>query len=195
VTTPLRLGATLAAVVAVAGCHRGRAHCAPGSKASLEVRDGSGALTLAQKGDDLCDGRGQLLGTVVARKDGLTIRDPSGANRLELQRESANAAVARDREGPRLRLYRDGRELRVLAGDGIPLGSVVPQGSAATLFNPASQPLGRVAMRDRDAVVMDLQGTALTYVVPASGPGVAGVFGIPRLQPVEQAAIYIFWSR
>jgi hypothetical protein len=65
----------------------------------------------------------------------------------------------------------------------------------AVIYNPASAPLGKVSLRDRDAVVTDMAGTALTYVTPATDPAVAGVFGVPALDPAEQLAIYIYWSR
>jgi hypothetical protein len=190
----MKLLAVLAAVFATAGCHRG-ARCTPGTKSTVELRDGSGALTLSLKGTAVCDSQLHAVGTLETKGDTVTLRDPAGNLRLELTRESPNAAAGRDREGPHLRLYRDDRELRVLRGDGVPLGSVAPQGNAAAIFNPASQPLAKVSMRDRDAVVTDLGGTALTYVVPAKGPGPAGVFGVPSLDPAEALAIYIFWSR
>ena len=78
----------------------------------------------------------------------------------------------------------------------MPLGSVVPQTTrAAVIYNPASAPLAKVSLRDRDAVVTDMAGTALTYVSPAADFGAAGVFGVPSLDPAEALAIYIFWSR
>jgi hypothetical protein len=177
----------------LAGCKP--THCDPAVKSTVELRDGSGALTLAWKGNDLCDSHMRRVGALETRADGVSLKDAAGALRLDLVRESASAAAGRDRSGPHLRLYRDARELRVLGADGVPLGSVVPEGLAAAIYNPASVPIAKVAMRDRDAVVTDMAGSAQNYLVPAHDPGSAGVFGIPKLDPAEALAIYIYWSR
>jgi len=184
---------TLATVAG--GCHRG-SRCAAGTPSKIEVRNGSGALTLAWKGDALCDGNLALVGTLETKKDTVTLRDPAGRLRLELVRESPTNARGSDRDGPHLRLYRDEHEARVLRADGVPLGSVAPQtAKGAIVYTPGSSALARSSLRDRDAVVTDLAGTALTYVTPASDFTGAGVFGIPNLDPAEQLAIYIYWSR
>ncbi|MDB4968570.1 MAG: hypothetical protein JWN44_4259 [Myxococcales bacterium] len=184
----------LAALAADAGCHD-RSRCAAGIKPTVELRDGSGALTLALKGDDVCDSHDKRVATLAAKADGVTLKDPAGNVRLDLTRESDTVAQGRDRQGPHLRLYRDAHEFRVLRPDGVPLGSVVPEGSGGTIFSPASSPLARVYQRDRDAVVTDMSGTAVTYVVPAAKAPPAGVFGVPSLELAEQLAIYMFWSR
>lgn len=181
------------AALLVAGCKPKT--CDPGMKSQVELRDGSGALTLAYKGGKLCDSRMRIIGTVERRSDGVTLGDAGGTLRLAITRESDQAAAGHDRAGARLRLYRDAKELRVLDAAGVPLGSIVPEGIAATIYNPARSPIAKVEMRDRDAVVTDLGGGALDYVVPAPGPGPAGVFGVPKLEPVEAMAIYIFWSQ
>ncbi len=186
---------TLALVLAAAGCHHGPARCAPATPSTLEVRNGSGALQLAWKGDDLCSGELRPVGTLTARDGAVTLKDAAGQLRLELTRESAAVGHGRDAAGPTMRLYRDARELRVLRADGVPLGSVAPETlKGAVVYNPASAPLSKVSLRDRDAVVTDMAGTALTYVTPATDPAVAGVFGVPSLDPAEQLAIYIYWS-
>lgn len=185
----------LALAAAAAGCHR-PAHCLAGTKSSLEVRNGSGALLLAQKGELVCDGNLGLVGTLDVKGDTVTLHDAAGRVRLELVKESATNARGNDRSGPHLRLYRDDHEVRVLRADGVPLGSVVPQtATGAIVYNPGMSPLARASMRDRDAVVTDLAGTALTYVTPGSNATVAGVFGIPSLDPIEALTIYIYWSR
>ena len=184
---------TVAALAA--GCHH-PPRCNAGTASKIEVRNGSGALQLAWKGDALCDGNLALVGTLEAKTDTVTLRDPAGRPRLELVRESATNAAGSDREGPHLRLYRDAHEARVLRADGVPLGSVVPQTTnGAFVYDPGTTPIGRAQLRDRDAVVTDLQGTALTYVTPASDFTGAGVFDIPHLDPAEQLAVYIYWSR
>jgi hypothetical protein len=186
--------ATLALVLAT-GCQRS-SQCKPGAPSKLELRNGSGALTLAWIGDDLCDGQWKRVGSLEAKPEAITLRDPAGRLRLELTRESAQIGHARDPAGPKLRLYRDDKELRVLTDVGVPLGSVVPQTTrGAVVYNPGSAPLGKVSLRDPDAVVTDMAGTALTYVHPSTALGPAGVFGIPSLDPAEALAIYIYWSR
>jgi hypothetical protein len=188
------LAIALFTVVTAAGCHRG-SQCTPGARSTIELHDGSGATTLSLKGNDLCDAQLRRVATLETKGATVTLRDAAGKLRLELTHESDSVGQGRDAQGPHLRLYRDAHELRVLRGDGVPLGSVVPEGlRAAVVYNPASAPLGKVAMRDRDAVVTDMAGSALTYVVPTAEPGPAGVFGIPHLDPAEALAIYIYWS-
>jgi hypothetical protein len=183
----------LALLVLAAGCQN-RSQCAPG-KGDLEVRDASGALTLALKGDSLCDSHDRRVATLTNKADGITLKDPAGNVTLDLTRESDAVAQGRDAKGPRLRLYRDAREMRVLKADGVPFGSIVPEGSGATIYNQASSPLGRVQMRDRDAVVTDMGGSAQTYLIRATAAPPAGVFGVPGLQAAEQLTIYMYWSR
>ncbi len=177
------------------GCHR-PAQCQPGAASKLEVRNGSGALELAWKGDALCDASDRTVGLVDVKKDTVTLRDAGGKLRLELVREAQGGGRGRDLEGPQLRLYRDDHELRVMRADGVPLGSVVPQTTTgAIVYDKSSAPLAKVSMRDRDAVVTDLAGTALTYVHPAANATAAGVFAVPSLDTAEQLALYIYWSR
>ena len=185
------------ALAAAAGCHRGKTACAPGTASKLEVRNGSGALEMAWKGDDLCDGELRPVATLEVKGKTVTLKDPAGKLRLELSQDpQSGVARGRDAEGPHMRLYRDARELRVLRADGVPLGSVVPATvKGAIIYNPAQSPLAKVSLRDRDAVVTDMAGSALTYVRPASDVGPAGVFGVPSLDTAEQVAIYIYWSR
>jgi hypothetical protein len=195
---PLLAALALATTAAAAGCHRGPTHCAPGTASKVEVRNGSGALVLAWKGDDLCDGELKQVGTLETTGGAVTLKEPGGRLRLELTTDATTAGVARgrDAQGPHLRLFRDSHELRVLRADGVPFGSVVPETTrGAIIYNQASSPLAKVSLRDRDAVVTDMAGTALTYVTPASNPALAGVFGVPSLDPAEQLAIYIYWSR
>ena len=186
---------TLAGAAAAAGCHH-PPRCAPGDTPRLEVRNGAGALMLAWKNDAVCDGNGALVGTVEVKKERVTLRDPAGKLRLELVREGNGGARGRDREGPQLRLYRDQRELRVMRADGVPLGSVASEpASGAVVYNQASSPLAKVSLRERDAVVTDMTGNALTYVHPASDARTAGVFAVPSVDPAEKLALYIYWSR
>jgi hypothetical protein len=182
------------------GCRRGPARCPAGTRSTIEVRDGNGALELALKGTQVCDGRLRVVAELANAPDGaLVVRepgaDPSLPPQLALRRDSAQVALVATPAGQRLRLYRDPKELRVLLPDGVPLGSIVDDPGAAVLYNPQQSPLGRVQKRDRDAVVTNLSGTTLTYVVPAADPVAAGVFGLPKLSRLEQLAIYLYWSR
>lgn len=193
----MKPAAAIALLLAAAGCHHGAPRCTPGGSNSVEVRNGSGALVLALQGQALCDGGWNRVGTLDrSKKDTYTLRDAAGKLRLEITREAQGGGRARDAEGPQLRLYRDARELRVMRADGVPLGSVVPQTTTgAIIYDKSSAPLGKVSLRDRDAVVTDMAGTALTYVRPAGDATAAGVFGVPSLDPSEQLALYIYWSR
>jgi hypothetical protein len=192
----MKLLAAALTLAVVAGCHRHANPCAPGTRSKLEVRNGSGALVLSWKGDALCDGQLRPVGTLQDKQGTVTLADNSGKLELELQRASATVAHGRDAAGPSLRLYRDDHELRVLRADGVPYGSIVPETTTgAIIYNPGSTPLAKVSLRDRDAVVTDLSGTALTYVAPAAHAAPAGVFGVPSLEPPLQLAIYIYWSR
>jgi hypothetical protein len=185
----------LALCLAAAACQRGN-HCAPGGSSTVEIRNGSGALVLALQGNTLCDAAWNKAGTLDVKKDTVTLNDAAGKLRLELTRDSANAGRGRDREGPHLRLWHDAHEWRVMRADGVPLGSVQPQTARdAIVYNQASSPLAKVSLRDRDVVVTDMAGTALTFVHPSSDFGAAGVFGVPSLDPAEQLALYIYWSR
>ena len=51
--------------------------CAPGTGA-IEIRDASGALILALKGDSLCDAHDRRVATLTTRHDGVTLKDPAG---------------------------------------------------------------------------------------------------------------------
>jgi hypothetical protein len=77
----------------------------------------------------------------------------------------------------------------------VPFGTIIPEPRLATLYNPAQSPIGRVQPRDPDAVVTDLAGTTLTYVVPSRDLHAAGAFGIQKLDRPEQLLIYLYWSR
>lgn len=191
----MKHAAVIVVAVAALGCHQGN-RCAPGGTSTVEIRNGSGALMLALQGNTLCDAAWNKAGTLDVKKDTVTLYDAAGKLRVELTRDSANAGRGRDLEGPHLRLWHDAHELRVMRADGVPLGSVVPQTlKDAVVYNQSSSPLAKVSLRDRDAVVTDMAGTALTYVHPASNLGAAGVFGVPSLDPAEQLALYIYWSR
>jgi hypothetical protein len=186
--------ATLVAATAATGCTRKQ--CDAGVKSRLELRDASGATTLSWKGNDFCDGQLRRIAGVDLTGGKVTLKEPNGRVRLELSQESPATIVGKDPEGPHLRAIRQPKEVRVQRGDGVPYGFVVPEGKRdAVIYTPGSMPIGRVTLRDSDAVVTDMSGSAQTYVVPSQDPALAGVFGIPKLDPAEQLAIYIFWSR
>lgn len=183
----------IAFVALAAGCHHPR--CEPGTKSKIEVRNGSGALTLAWKGDLLCDGNMTPVGTLDDKNHVVTLRDPAGKLRLELTHEGQGGGRGRDDDAPQLRLYRDDHELRVMRADGVPLASVVPQTkTGSVVYDKSSAPMAKVSLRDRDAVVTDMAGTAQTFVRPARDATTAGVFAVPSLDAAEQLALYIYWS-
>jgi hypothetical protein len=187
-------------VTIVAGCHRGPGRCPAGTRSTVEIRDGNGALELAVKGSQVCDGQLHHVADLANGPDGaLLVRaagaEPTAPALLSLRRDSDSVALVQAPTGQRYRLYRDPKELRVLQPDGVPLGSIVNDPGAGVLYNPQQSPLGRVQRRDRDAVVTNLSGTTLTYVVPAADPVAAGVFGLPKLSRLDQLAIYLYWSR
>lgn len=182
------------ALFGLSACHRSVTHCPPGVRPSLEIRNGAGALELALKGNELCDGQHHLQATLDRKGHRVTLTKPDGSLALALARESDTVGAGRDADGPKLRLYRDAHELRVLRGDGVPLGSIAPQPTGSILYNPASSPIGKVERRDHDAVITDMSGAAQTYVVPAQDFAAAGVFGVPSLSRSEQLAVYLYWS-
>lgn len=192
----MKTAAAIACLLVAAGCHHAP-RCTPGAANHVEVRNGSGALVLALQGDAICDAGWNRVGVLdSSKKDTYTLRDAGGKLRLEIVREAQGGGRAHDAAGPQLRLYRDAHELRVMRADGVPLGSVVPQTTTGSvIYDKSSAPIGKVSLRDRDAVVTDMAGTALTYVRPAGDATTAGVFGIPSLDPAEQLALYIYWSR
>lgn len=190
-----RASLIVGAAALAGGCHRGAAHCAPGIKSTVELRDGAGGLELALKGHDLCDGNLHRVGTIDVNKDEVVFSDPSGRTRLDLKPDGAQTASDHTPGGQGLRLFRGRGQLRVLHADGVPYGSVTPQAIGSLIFDPANAPIAKVERRDPDAVVTDLGGTALHFVVPARDPAAAGVFAIPKLDPAEAFAVYLFWSR
>ena len=88
------------ALVFAAGCQRS-SQCKPGAATKVELRNGSGALTLAWTGQDLCDGQWKRVGSLDAKPEAITLRDPAGKLRLELTRESAQVGHARNTAGPK----------------------------------------------------------------------------------------------
>jgi hypothetical protein len=184
-----------ALALAAAACHRGPARCPAGAPSSLEIRDGNGALELAVKGSALCDGQLRKLGDLASDPDGtVSLRDAGGKPLYTVRRDDHVAHLSTP-AGEQLRLFRSDKELRVLQPDGVPLGTIIPEPRLATLYNPAQSPIGRVQPRDPDAVVTDLAGTTLTYVVPSHNLHAAAAFGIPRLDRPQQLLIYLYWSR
>jgi hypothetical protein len=190
------LVAAAALVALAAGCHRGPARCPAGVKSTLEVRDSNGVLEVALKDNAVCDGQLVKLGTLTNDANGaLSLRDSGGHPLISVTREDDHVAHVATPAGEKYRLFKSDKEMRVLAPDGVPFGTIIPEPRLATLYNPAQTPLGRVLPREPDAVVTDLAGTTLTYVIPTHDLHAAGAFGIPRLSRPEQLLIYLYWSR
>ena len=72
------------------GCRRGPARCPAGTRSTIEIRDGNGALELALKGALVCDGQLRVVAELANGPDGaLLVRepgaDPAVAPKLGLQ--------------------------------------------------------------------------------------------------------------
>lgn len=186
----------LALALALAGCKRQPARCAAGRPAVVEVRDGAGQLALAVKpGEDgaldLCGPRGEPVGAARSRGPAVTVTGAQGALVLELTRDSEQVAHGRGPKGPRLRTYRDDRELRVLTPEGVPLASVSTE-DVVIIRDPATRPLATVERRDGDVVIRGTDGATRAYVLaPAVTPAAAAVFGLPGLSLHEQVSLYL----
>jgi hypothetical protein len=184
-------------LLALAGCNRADPRCAPAAPSTLALRDGAGVLRLALKNGAICDARHHAIGSIDIGADAVTLKDPAGNPRLTVTRsQPENTAAATDAKGAiRVRLYRDDVQARVLRPDGVPIGSMVRNGDGARIYDPASVPIMTAEPRDRDLVLRDANGVARSYVVPGKDARAAGVFAMGSLDPAEQLAIYVFWSR
>jgi hypothetical protein len=189
--------ALVTGVVVLAACHRGDPRCAPAAPATLELRDGAGALLLADKGGALCDAQHRAVGAIEVTPDAVTLKDAGGSPRLILKATMPeNTAAGTDAAGTvRVRLYRDAVQARVLRPDGVPLGSMVRNGDGARIYDPGSSPIMTAEPRDRDLVLRDSEGVVRHFVVPGRDARAAGVFSMNSLDRSEQLAIYLFWSR
>jgi hypothetical protein len=188
------------ALLAAAGC---KPRCAPSLPASLEVRGTGGALEWALRQSpekdarDLCDGAGAWQGVVRTVPEGVTLVDRAGQLKLRLVRDSAQVAVGQGPAGPRLRLYRDAQQARVLTPDGVPLAILDPTSDPerATVRAPSSLPIARV-VRERDAVAVRMLDDHLrARVWPPGPPFAAGAFAVDALAPEERLLVYLYWSR
>jgi hypothetical protein len=187
----------LAAVLMLGACHRGDPRCAPAAPATVELRDGAGALLIADKNGALCDAQHRAVGTVEVTPNDVTLKDAGGSPRLIIKpTQPDNTAAGSDASGNvRVRLYRDAVQARVLHPDGVPIGSMVRNGDGARIYDPSSSPIMTAEPRDRDLVLRDSEGVVRHFVVPGKDARAAGVFSMNSLDRSEQLAIYLFWSR
>jgi hypothetical protein len=192
----------LSAAAGLAGCRAPRARCGPTLPSTLEVSDGHGAaLSLKESPEpgarDLCDASGKWLGLLRAGDAGVTLTDASGAERLKITRTSPEVATALGPSGPRLRLYRDAREARVLLPDGVPLASVTTdtEPGRATVRAPSSLPLAQVAREAGAQVVRSRDDRLLATITPPGPAWAAGVFAVDALTREERVAVFLYWSR
>jgi hypothetical protein len=182
----------------LAGCTQHAPPCGVGAT-RLELRDGSGALTLrvaasARPGElDLCDAQKQRVGAVVRAAETLRLIDRGGAERL--QARGAEALEITGPAGQAMRLFRHDGELRVLRPDGVAFGSIGTQKDAAIVSDAGGSPIGKVTARDADAVVTAPGGAVRTYVVPSPGMPAAAVFAIETLSPEERVFLAVHLAR
>ena len=181
----------------VAACNKSDPRCAPAAPSTVELRDGAGALLLADKNGALCDPQHKAVGAVEVTPDAVILKDAGGSPRLILKATAPdNTAAGSDGQGAvRVRLYRDAVQARVLRPDGVPIGSMVRNGDGARIYDPSSSPIMAVEPRDRDLVLRDSEGVVRNFVVPGKDARAAGVFSMNSLDRAEQLAIYLFWSR
>lgn len=194
------------AVVACAGCHheapKPRA-CAPGTRAKVELRDGSGTLLLAVKPApvgkelDLCDGKAARIGQVTQAGDVLTVLDASGALVLRLSAGRLHTfpdADGQGPKGPRLRTHRDGANIRVLRPDGVAYGELaLGPGGRVTITDQASKPVANLTLSDGRTVIAGTDGSTRFFVHPETPA--AAVFALPELSLAERTGLFLLWSR
>jgi hypothetical protein len=189
--------------LALGGCPRAApSPCAPSAPAVLEVRDGAGALQAALKRSEtagarvVCDAGAHKIGTVVDDAAGMTALDARGALVLRVRTDADGDLLGDGAQGPRLRVHRDGRELRVLRPDGVPYGSIAPHDAAgAVVFGPGGQPIATVGARGVDQVLAQPSGATTAYVTPSSRPVAAGAFALEGLSLAERLALYLALAR
>jgi hypothetical protein len=192
-----RPGALVVVAGALCAC-RGTAPPGPAAcsaPATLELRDGAGALQLALRGDEVCDAANALVGTVERDATGLTLRGRDRNPILALRGDGADDANGDGARGPRLRLHHGEREWRVLAVDGVPLGAIAATAEGAAVYDPASRPVAAVAARGADQAVRAADGAVRAFVMRSAAPVAAGVFAIDKLTVEEQLAIYLYLTR
>jgi len=186
----------------LAGCNKSaRTACAPGTPSKVELRDGSGQLTLAVKPApepgqfDLCDGAGKRIGRIESEPQAVSYFDGAGVLQLKVHGESKTDADGVSAKGAKLRIHVNGEETRVLKPDGIPIGSVVTKDAGATIYDPASRPTALVEKRYADYTIRGPDGVTKSYVVPSASAGAAAAFGLDGLPPEERATLYLFWNK
>jgi hypothetical protein len=189
----------IAAALLCAGCPKKSqtpAPCSPGLEPLVELRKGDGTLELSLKrspdgkGSDVCSPAHTVLARIVETPAKLTLDAPTGATLLTITVDSPADLSASDAKGTRLRVHSEKNETRVLHPDGIAFGAVSRKLGGGTVFDKASVPLAQITERDRDHVISELDGTTRAYVVPSKSAIAAGMFAVPGLTQLEQAALF-----
>ncbi len=183
------------------GCPAPRARCDANAPATVELRDGKGALlVLAKAGEkgatDVCDAGSQRIGALELRGDTATLLDRGGAPRLVLKRTGPDdvEGAGADHQ-PRLRVHRDGADLHVLDPIGVRLGTITARADKTVFFDRQQVPAGSIEARGADQAVRDPEGATLYLVQPASSSQMAGLFTVSGLDRQDQLALYLFLSR
>jgi hypothetical protein len=178
--------------------------CQAGGAARLELRDGQGALLLALRESGagtlptfvLCDGRGRQSGRLVrpaSPPGALMIIDGDGAPAAGITRSPGDDPALTSARG-RYRLHDERGLLRILDGQGVPVGQVGSQGDKAVVFDPGGRPLATAEpassepKEDRRAV-RGTDGAVRFLVLGARSDRAAAAFALPGFPPAEQALV------
>jgi hypothetical protein len=144
------------------------------AKLSVVVRDGQGVLVESMASDG-------------------TRCDPAGAPRpilLTAARQPDGTVDISDAKGPRLRIYSDDTQLRVLHLDGVPFGDV----GKDTIHDKAGVPVANLERDGERVLVRGLDG-AVRFAVTGATPRAAGLLAIPDLSDEERHSLFLLWCR
>jgi hypothetical protein len=183
----------------LAGCPS-RTNCDPGTKSTVELRDGKGALVLAAKpgqtATDFCDGNSQRVASLRFEGATATLLEANGAVRMNLRRMGPDDIQGSNAENQiQLRVHREGPQLFVMDPIGVRLGTIATAEGRTTYFNRQQVPSGSVEARGADHVIRDLEGATQLFIQPAASPQNAGVFSVAGLGRFEQLAVYLLLLR
>jgi hypothetical protein len=192
----------IALAALLAGCPRPPAPidpCAGGIPSSFELRDGNGVLLLALRSAPgtathvLCDDRGTHIGTFV--HDLLSHRpridNAAGDSVAKIVWRGGDPALIVG--GTTLGLHEENGLLRVLDGEGVPIGQVANVEGKTIVYNPAGQGVAtveRVADMENRTAVKNLDGTVRFLVPTALNSRAAGAFALDGLPLAARYLLY-----
>lgn len=197
------------AVVALlaCGCHRTRSPCSVDLAATVELRDGEGALELSLRappiggnGLDVCDGGGHKLGSLheqlVPRS--VVLLNAAGDAWLRLDAARPDADPTLSIAGPLgtpvapMRLHPMGDLVRFLDAAGLPVGQVGRQAGKTITFDPAGTPLAYTETVESRRVVSGRDGAVKHYAIGIGDERAAAAFALEVFKPAERLAIARF---